>query len=494
MKSLAPIVLLVAALLILAGIFVRHRDESILYTDNQAAWQAYEEGDRQLQAFRWAQAESLLVHAVTLDPHLAPAQAALGEVLYLVGRSDRMKHHLALADSLTAALDDVRARLLVQVRLSSLRESRFHAHRDSLLDLAVSRAPNDIGVLSGVARRATEAMDVAVAEATWNKVLKLNPNFANAYNYLGYLYLHQGRYAEAENAMRRYAFVAPDLANPHDSLGEVLLTVGRYEEAELELRTAMAKQPDFVHAPMNLAIIHLARGEVPKAIDLIDRVLEVLDGTTLGRGFERQVISRLFFHRLTDHLDAYATRYLAHEPDPRERAFVRVQQLLGRGEAIAALAHLDSLQADHARQAWYPDIPLAAGQVETAFLRMRAIAAEQLGLHDTAVDLLRRSLSIEAGYAPYMRAAERIHLAYNLIPLGDYDEARTQIREALAANPRRAEAVLVAASIEAAEGQIPEALRLLDTLERILARAVDDFPALVDARRLRERLPDPDHI
>ena len=494
MKSLAPIMLIVAALLIAAGFFLRQRDPSVPYTDHQEAWQAYEEGERLLQSFRYTEAESLLSLAIDLEPALAPAHAALGELLTMVGHTKRMEHHLAVADSLTAALADTRARLLVQVRLSGLRPSRFHADRDSLLDLALARAPRDIGVLSGVARRATEAQDHALAEATWNKVLALNPNFANAYNYLGYLYLYQGRYAEAENAMRRYAFVAPDLANPHDSLGEVLLTIGRYEEAEQELRTAMAKQPDFVHAPMNLAYIHLARGEVPKALDLIEQVQAVLDGTTLGREFERQVIARLFSHRLTNHLDTYASRYLASEPDPRQRAFIRTQQLLGKGESVAALAHLDSLQADHAQRPWYPDMPMAANQIEMLFLRYRALAAEQLGLHDTAADLLRRALAMHTGLAPHQRLADRIHLAYNLIPLGAFDEARDQVREALAINPRRAEAVLVAASIEATQGHTPEALRLLETIERILARAVDDFPALVDARRLRERLPDPDHI
>lgn len=504
-KYTALIVLVLAALLVAAGLLLRHRDPATAYTDHPEAWHAYEEGDRLMQAFRHSEADSLLQHAVALDPDLAPAHAALGELAMRLGHMERMRHHLALADSLAAELASPRARLLVQVRLANLHQSRYHTARDSLLDLALTLAPREIAVLSSVAMRAGQAGDDDLAEATWKQILEINPNHANAYNFLGYHYLGQGRFAEAEAAMRRYAFVAPDLANPHDSLGEVLMTVGRYEEAERELRIAMQKQPDFPYAPVNLALIHLARGEVSKAVDLFEQVLAVVAGTALERGFLRGFIQSLFVHRLTDLLDEYSTSYLAmdHDPDSSDlartqlffaRGEVRVQQLLGRGETLAAVAHLDSLQAYHQSAPWPADLPQFERWVRHGLLRLRALAAEQLGLHDVAMELLRQALDVSEDLPPQHRRFDRLHLAYNLIPLGRFDEARVEIRQVLAINPRQAEAILIAASIEAAAGDIAEADRLLTFLEQVLARADPSFPALQDARQMRERLPDPDHI
>jgi Tfp pilus assembly protein PilF len=501
----ALIVLVLAALLIATGMLVRHRDPATAYTDRPEAWQAYEDGDRLMQAFRHSEADTLLQHAIDLDPNLAPAHAALGELAMRLGQTERMRHHLALADSLTAELASTRARLLVQVRLATLRQSRFHAVRDSLLDLALTVVPREIAVLSSIAMRASQAGDSELAEATWRQILEINPNHAAAYNFLGYLHLEQGRFAEAEQAMRRYAFVAPDLANPHDSLGEVLMTVGRYEEAERELRIAMQKQPDFPYAPVNLALIHLARGEVVKAVSLFEQVLVVLSGTALERGFLSRIIQSLFIHRLTELLDAYSERYLALDMDTGlgaladaqqffARGEVRVQQLLGRGEALAAVAYLDSLQAYNAAEPWLVDAPHFAQRIGHGLTRWRALAAEQLGLHDAAVDLLQQALGFGESAPPQYRILDRLHLAYNLIPLGRFDEARVEIRQVLAINPRQAEAILIAASIEAAAGNLAEAARLLTFLEQALVRADPDFPALQDARQLRERLPEPDHI
>ena len=57
MKRLAPLVMLAAAVLIAVGLVVRHRNPATPYTDDRAAWQAYEQGDAMLQAYRYDRAE-----------------------------------------------------------------------------------------------------------------------------------------------------------------------------------------------------------------------------------------------------------------------------------------------------------------------------------------------------------------------------------------------------------------------------------------------------
>ncbi len=494
MKRVIVPALVVALLLTGAGIFLRHHDPSAAYTANRDAWLAYQEGDRLLQAFRHADAESLLLRAVGLDPDFAPAHVALSELFDRRGHVDRARKHLALADSLAAALGDRRGRVLLQLRLAGQRDSRYHAHHDSLLELGRELAPRDIDVLISEAHRASLGEDLARAEEIWRSILEINPNYANAYNYLGYLYLGQGRYTEAETAMRRYAYIAPELANPHDSLGEVLLTIGRYEEAETEFLTALRKQQDFYYSMINLSYLYLARGQVQRALELSEVLLQTFAGTALEHQYVRTLINWLFIHGLHELLPAYAERFLTAESDPRKRAFVELQLQLSRGNAAAAAALVDSLHADYRAAPWHPHEPPIAAQVELGLLRYRAVVVQKLGLHQAAIDLLQEAMERGKHLPPHGRLLDQIYLAYNLAALGRLDEARVQIRQVLSINPRQAEALLIAAGIEAASEREEEALRLLDALQQALREADDDFPPLRDARRLREQIDHPDHI
>ncbi len=494
MKRLAPLIMLAAVVLIAVGLVVRHRNPATPYTEDREAWQAYEQGDAMLQAYRYDRAEERFRNALSADPDLAPAHAALGELYYRMGLSERGRGYIATADSLALALDDDRARVLLQLRLSDIKGSRFNAARESLLATARQLAPENVVVLVAEALGHDRDGDLAAAEQTWRHILEINPNYAAAYNFLGYLYLNQGRYDEAEAAMRRYAFVAPDLANPHDSLGDVLSTVGRYEEAEAEYRTALSKDPSFYYSLVNLSEVFLMRGEVDRALSVSDQVLEEIAGTEHVHSIATGTIELLFNLRLYEEAATRAARYLAGSPATDTAGWVELRLRLARGELDAGAAVLDSLAAVVTARPWYGERAAATARADASLLRFRAVIDELAGDHAAAADQFARALAVQEDWPPHVQLYDRVHLAYNLIAVGALDRARVQIAEALAVNPRLAEGVLVAASIEAVAGNVREARRLLDSLERMLDRADADYPALADAIRLRQQLPDPDRI
>jgi tetratricopeptide (TPR) repeat protein len=493
MKRIVPMILVAAVALIAVGLVVKDRDPATAHTANRDAWLAYEKGESLLQSFRYAAADTMLRRAVALDPGLAVAHAALAELMIRMAQREEAKQAYAAADSLVELIADPNERLLLQVRLSNSGFSKYRDHSDSLLTVAKQRQPNALIVMLTEALRADGSEDVEEAERQFKRILEVNPNYAAAYNFLGYLYLNQGKYDKAETAMRRYAFVAPDLANPHDSLGEVLMTVGRYEEAETEFHTALMKQPDFFHSQRNLGWIYLGRGEVDRALVLLDLVQKEIAGTGYAENLEFQVVERLFSHRLHDHLDVYVARYLASYGEAGGRPYVEMMHALANGRPELAMTISDSLQTVMAKKFESMEEPVK-GHYQARFARFQALAAEQARAHDEAARLFRQTLEQTADYPPHFRLFDQIHLAYNLIPLRAYDEARVLVGQALSVNPRISEGILVAANIEAAAGQTTEALRLLDTLDRILERADPDFPVRRDARALREQLPDPDRI
>ena len=426
------------------------------------------------------------------------AHVALAELNARVGMTDARKHHIALADSLALLVDDPQSRLLLLVRLANSRSSRFNCERDSLLAEAKIISPDHLIVLLTEAMNAQAANDLVRAEELYQHILAINPNFAGAYNFLGYLYLEQGKYEDAETAMRRYAFVAPYLANPHDSLGEVLMTVGRYEEALDQFRSALDKQPDFYHSQINIGWVYFGRGEVDRALAILDQVCDLFAGTLRARNLKADIIQRLFAHRLYDDLVVYADRFLANYDGDQHaksrRSRVEIYRLLGLGQPAAAMALVDSLMAEVEAEKWFNVDMAPTIEVQVASQRFRALAAEQIGASEEAARLFQETLILSQNWPPRYLVFDRVHLAYNLIPLRAFDEARIQIRAALSVNPRLLEGILVAASIEAAAGNDTEALRLLDTLDRTLEKADLDFPVRLDCQQLREQLPDPGQI
>lgn len=495
MKRTIPLVALLAAIvLVVAGLVMTDRDPATTFTEDPEAWAAYREGDRLLQAFRYSEAEQRLDEAIARDPDLAMAHVALAELHLRFGKRKEAAAQVAIADSLTMRLDDPRGRLLLQVRLSNQPASRFHATADSLLSVAQDKLGDELIVLVTEAMRASEAGDLERAEQVWLHVLAVNPSDASAYNFLGYLYLAQGRYEEAEAAMRRYAFVAPDLANPHDSLGDVLMTQGRYEEAEAEFWAALDKQPDFFYSLVNIGHIYLQRGEVDRATALFDRVGAELAGTNLGHDFTLRYLRALFDLRLVDDLAREGSNYLQQNPESRYGPSVRLWRHLSQGEAQLALAILDSVQSARAEADWYNKDALRRRQVDLEQLRYRGHVAEALGDHAAAARAFGQALGLLAEMPPHSGLDIQVRLAWNLIALGELDEARQHLQAALAINPRDSEAVLAMATAAAAGGEVTEAGTLLDALQQMLERADADFPVLRDARALREQLPDAGQI
>ena len=92
--------------------------------------------------------------------------------------------------------------------------------------------------------------DKAIAE--YNRATKIAPDFAPAYNIVGYAYRTAGRYGESEQAFKKYIQLIPDDPNPYDSYAELLMKMGRFDESIAQYRKALEVNPQF--APSHIGI------------------------------------------------------------------------------------------------------------------------------------------------------------------------------------------------------------------------------------------------
>ena len=79
--------------------------------------------------------------------------------------------------------------------------------------------------------RARVAKDWRTAAEAFQKALGFRPDFAEAWNELGYALRHQGRYAESIAAYDRALKLRPDFPEALEYLGEAYVKMGRIDEA-----------------------------------------------------------------------------------------------------------------------------------------------------------------------------------------------------------------------------------------------------------------------
>lgn len=69
------------------------------------------------------------------------------------------------------------------------------------------------------------------AKETLYRAIEAQPDYALAYNYLGYSLMDSDEMKKAEEALNKYISLAPDIANPYDSKGDYYMNTEQYEKA-----------------------------------------------------------------------------------------------------------------------------------------------------------------------------------------------------------------------------------------------------------------------
>jgi len=456
-------------------------------TTSPEAYELYLKGDQALNAYQWLRAEHFLQEALQIDPSFAMAQAALAEVYTAYSTKETVKEAIARADSLTLLLENETERMLVELRLSRL-TSEYRANQDSLLQVLAKRQPKHPLVIVTKARRAGENQDAEKAEALWHELLEIDPNYANAYNFLGYLADAQGKYDEAISYLQRYAFLAPDLANPHDSLGEILMHMGRYEDAEREYRKALEIQPDFFNSLLMLAQIYIEQGRVKKGVDILEKTRDQIAGTKFELHVDYMLVNTYYTHKLDKECGQACVRFFTSHSEFFDSAHFRSYHLVNNGEFDEARAVHDSLIAAAAEYKWVKESEKGKKWLERKRNCFEANFAEKLNELDSAAALWEKCVVETANLPPHERNGFKTNYAEVLLKLGRHEEAFTQAGEILSINPNLIRPLMTYVSAAASLGRYDEARQAMERLDAILANADPDLPAQATAENLRSQI------
>jgi tetratricopeptide (TPR) repeat protein len=134
---------------------------------------------------------------------------------------------------------------MVQVEAQLLRDAKEWKQTYEMLSEAVAKYPDSYELLYDRAMAAERVDKLDVLEADLRKVIKMKPDYAHAYNALGYTLVEKtNRLVEAKDLIEKAYKLAPDDPFIMDSLGWVNFRMGQVGEALKHLQTAYSAKPD----------------------------------------------------------------------------------------------------------------------------------------------------------------------------------------------------------------------------------------------------------
>lgn len=136
----------------------------------------------------------------------------------------------------------------VQVTLAEaqiLREANRNGEAYDLLEKSLEKLPNNPDLLYESAMTAEKLSKLDVQETQLKKLIQLKPDYAHAYNALGYSLADRNeRLGEARDLIEKALKIAPDDAAIIDSMGWVMYRLGDLPRAVELLRRAYEARPD----------------------------------------------------------------------------------------------------------------------------------------------------------------------------------------------------------------------------------------------------------
>ena len=159
------------------------------------------------------------------------------------------------------------------------------AHLEKLLKLH----PKDKRVLTEMGQYYNGIGDTATALRYYKESTMADRKYAPAYNNIGYAYMAQSKYPEAEAAFKTYISLIPNNPNPYDSYAEMLMKTGKFDESIKQYNMALSKDPTFIASYRGLGNNYGYKGDYAKAREMYQQMYDKAPND----GFRDQALSSM---------------------------------------------------------------------------------------------------------------------------------------------------------------------------------------------------------
>ncbi|TFH65872.1 MAG: tetratricopeptide repeat protein [Candidatus Zixiibacteriota bacterium] len=427
------------------------RDGKTVTTKSSEAYQHYLVGVDLCEKIYYRQAAKEFEQAVALDSGFAMAEAQLAKAYMVLGFGEKQKEMWELAKANRSKVSE-REKLLLDMWAAE--EGDSPALADSLAQKFVADYPEQREGYVSLANREFARENWERSIELNQKILKIDPNYANAYNMLGYLNYYLGRYDEALASLEKYIQLCPNQANPRDSRGEILYARGQYENALREFREAFNINPELDFPVLHMAATYAVLGEL-KQMDYCFQTLATQPGNPLTKYNYLIQQARLYVDcRKFDEAGEILNRVISEDPDSEKT---------NTANAVATKGWLayNMRDADGLKSAWsqrrqyleqlvekWPATAQRAGLTRT-YPFLNATEADLAGNLENAAKQF--SESFVSTHNPSEQVTMRTMYANVLWRKGDVDLARSELQKNLSANSNHPKSLTLLADIADAE-------------------------------------------
>ncbi|HXB20971.1 MAG TPA: hypothetical protein VNV88_06300 [Candidatus Solibacter sp.] len=299
------------------------------------------------------------------------------------------------------------------------------------MNQAVEEYPNDKLLLWMAGIWVENQQQITRAIPMFERVLKLDPNFAPPLNEVAYCYARTRNFGKAFSAMQRYIRLLPNESNPQDSYAEILRMAGRFDDALIHYRASLKNDPNFVVSQVGLADTYALMGDEARA--RAEYAIAVQHAFSKSEAATWSLNSAITYLRENNRSGAdsafHAVAKMAHENDlgvlEAEAYRMMSTYQLHNTSAMELLKKAEAaLQEEH-------KISAAARQDEIALiLRERASRAAQDGNGSLASSTLKQLQQIsESSQDPLIQLAYEGAAGAVLVSQGKYEDALGHLRE-----------------------------------------------------------------
>jgi type IV pilus biogenesis/stability protein PilW len=117
--------------------------------------------------------------------------------------------------------------------------------------------------------------EYAKAIQAYQKVIEIDPRYAEAHNNLGIIYQEAGDFDRALSAYQKAIEINPRYEKALNNLGVLLYLKGRYEESIQAFQKALTLNANNIESHINLGILFKKQGQVDQAIESYHRALAI---------------------------------------------------------------------------------------------------------------------------------------------------------------------------------------------------------------------------
>jgi len=216
---------------------------------------------------------------------------------------------------------------------------------------AMALHPQDERTHVALANYFNGQQDFAAAVTHYGHATTINPDFASAFNSLGYAHRNNDNLDGAKAAFARYVELIPDEANPYDSYAELLMEMGEYDESIENYRKAIAIDRRFASAYAGVSINESLKGESAAAQETATQMLaEARNSGERRAAMFRSVTAYLFAGDIEAAMAAAREIFALAETDGDHSAMGGISEYMGdvmatEGEGARAQQHYDDALA-----------------------------------------------------------------------------------------------------------------------------------------------------